>query len=37
MGIGLHPLYEVHRRRVLNECWPAPAMVAGEIYVEDIF
>ena len=21
--IGLHPLYEVHRRQVLNECGPA--------------
>ena len=26
--VGLHSLYEVHRRQlVLNECWPAPAMV----------
>ena len=21
--VGLHPLYQVHRRQVLNECWPA--------------
>ena len=33
---GLHPLYEVHRRQVLNECWPAPAMVVAGIH-EDIF
>ena len=25
------------RRQVLNECWPAPAMVVGRIHVEDIF
>ena len=25
----------VHRRQVLNECWPAPAMVVEEIHVED--
>ena len=40
--VGLHPLYEhktivlwyeVHRRQVLNECWPASAM--EEIHVED--
>ena len=24
---GLHPLYQVHRKQVLNVCWPAPAMV----------
>ena len=34
VGIGPHPLYEVHRRQVLNEYWPAP--VKG-IHVEDIF
>ena len=32
--VGLHPLYEVHRRQVLNECWPAPAMMVEEIHVE---
>ena len=37
MGIGLHPLYMVHRRQVLNECWPAPAIVVEGIHVEDIF
>ena len=35
--VGLHPLYEVHRRQVLNECWTAPAMVVEGIHVEDIF
>ena len=30
-------MYEVHRRQVLNESWPAPAMVVGGIHVEDIF
>ena len=25
-----------HRRQVLNECWPAPAMVVEVIHVEDI-
>ena len=30
-------MYEVHRRQVLNECWPAPAMVVEGIHVEDIF
>ena len=35
--VGLHPLYEVHRRQVLNECWLAPAMVVEGIHVEDIF
>ena len=35
--VGLHPLYEVHRGKVLNECWPAPAMVVEGIHVEDIF
>ena len=34
--VGLHPLYEVHRRQVLNECWPAPAMVVEGIHVKDI-
>ena len=33
----VHPLYEVHRRQVLNECWPASAMVVEGIHVEDIF
>ena len=35
--LGLHPLYEVHCRQVLNECWLAPAMVVEGIHVEDIF
>ena len=35
--VGLHPLYEVHRRQVWNECWPAPVMVVEGIHVEDIF
>ena len=35
--VGLHPLYEVHRKQVLNECWPAPAMVVEGIHVENIF
>ena len=30
-------MYEVHRKQVLNERWPAPAMVVEEIHVEDIF
>ena len=30
-------MYEVHRRQVLNECWPALAMVVKGIHVEDIF
>ena len=30
---GLHPLYQVHRRRVLNECWPALAMVVEGIHL----
>ena len=30
-------MYEVHRRQVLNECWPAPAMVVEGIHVEGIF
>ena len=30
-------MYEVHHRQVLNECWPAPAMVVEGIHVEDIF
>ena len=34
---GLHRLYEVHRSQVLNEYWPAPAMVVEGIHVEDIF
>ena len=37
MGRPIHPLYEVHRRQVLNGCWSAPAMVAEGIHVEDIF
>ena len=37
VGIGLHSLYEVHRRQVSNECWPAPAMVVEGMHVEDIF
>ena len=39
LGVGLHHLYEVHRRQVLNACWPVPAMVLvveGK-HVEDIF
>ena len=35
--VGLHPLYEVHRRQVLNECCPELAMVVEGIHVEDIF
>ena len=35
--VGPHPLYEIHRRQVLNKCWPAPAMVVEGIHVEDIF
>ena len=35
--VGLHPLYDVHRRQVLNECWPAPAMVMEATHVEDIY
>ena len=35
--VGLHPQYEVHHGQVLNECWPAPAMVVEEIHVGDIF
>ena len=35
--VGLHPLYEVHHRQVLNECWPAQAMVVEGIHNEDIF
>ena len=36
--VGLHPLYDVHRRQVLNG-WPTPAMVVEGIglHVEDIF
>ena len=37
VGLGLHPLCDVHRRQVLNECWPAPAMVVEGIHVKDIF
>ena len=29
-------MYQVHRRQVFNECWPAPAMVVEVIHVEDI-
>ena len=35
--VGLHPLYEVHRRQIVNSCWPAPAMVVEGIHVEDIY
>ena len=35
--MGLHPLYQVHRRQVLKECWPAPAIVVKGIHFEDIF
>ena len=35
--VGLHSLYEVHRRKVLNECWPAPGMVEEELHIKDIF
>ena len=35
--VNLHPLYEVNRRQVLNECWPAPAMVVEGIEVADEF
>ena len=31
------PTSSVHRRQVLNECRPAPAMVVEEIHVEDVF
>ena len=34
---GLHPMYEVHRRQALNECWPAPVIMVEGIHVEDIF
>ena len=34
--LNLHSLYQVHRRQVLNECWPAPVMVVEVIPVEDI-
>ena len=34
--VGLHPLYKVHFRQLLNECWPARAMVVEGIHVEDI-
>ena len=37
VGIDLHHLYEVHRRQVLNECWPTLAMVVEGIHVKDIF
>ena len=35
--VDLHPLYEVFRRQILNECWPAPAMVVKGIHIKDIF
>ena len=35
--VGLHPFYELQRRRVLNDCWPAPAILVEGIHVEDIF
>ena len=35
--VGLHPLYEVHRRQVLNEYWSVLAMVVEGRHVEDIF
>ena len=31
------PPYQVHRRQVLNECWPASVMVVEGIHVEDIY
>ena len=34
--VGLHPLYQIHRRQVLNECWPPPAIVVEVIHVEYI-
>ena len=39
VGRPTYPLYEGHRRQVLNECLPAPAMVVEGIglHVEDIF
>ena len=37
VGRSMHPLYEIHRRQVLNEYWPAPAMVVEGIHAEDIF
>ena len=37
MGRHTSAVYEVHRRQVLDECWPAPAMVVEGIHVEDIF
>ena len=30
--VSLHPLYGVHRRQILNECWPEPAMVVEGIH-----
>ena len=35
--VGPHPLYEVQCRQLLNECWPAPAMVVEGIHMEYIF
>ena len=37
LGGRLTSSVEVHRRQVLNKCWPALAMVVEEIHVEDIF
>ena len=34
--VGLHSLYRYVVWQVLNECWPAPAMVMEGIHVEDI-
>ena len=34
--VGLHSQYWLHRSQVLNECWPAPAMVEKGIQVKDI-
>ena len=31
------PPYQVHRRQVLNECWPASVMVVEGIHVENIY
>ena len=33
----LHPLYEIHRTQVLNECWQAPAMEVEVIHVDLYF
>ena len=32
----IYSWYEVHHRQVLDEYWPAPAMVVEGIHVEDI-